>query len=165
MSHNLINALYVMIKIKGIVTVREGDADTHELDSLDNLPDGEYGFLIFDKQKNRSLPQLKYLFGVVLRTISDGLPDHPPVDALYRYFEEVYAPIHTCTIEGEKYEYFDLKNDKSIEMDDVIEKIIHHAATQWNIKIPTREEIKAAEARELYAEAYAEMWKNHSRKI
>lgn len=155
-----------MIKKKGIIEVREGCADTQELlDSVDDLPDGEFGFLIFDKQKNRSLPQLKYLFGVVLKTISDSLPNHPPIDALYRYFEEVYAPIHTCNIQGEKYEYFDLKNEKSIEMDDVIEKIIHHATTQWNISIPTKEELKEAEARELYAEAYADMWKNLSRKI
>jgi hypothetical protein len=152
-----------MIKIKGVVEVQDNNAGFKELvDLLDNLPNGEYEYLIYDKLKNRSLPQLKYLFGVVLKTISNGLPDHPPVDALYRYFEEVYAPIHTCKIQGEKYEYFDLKNEKSIEMDDVIERIIHHAATQWNITIPTKEEIREAEARELYIDAYAEMWKIHS---
>lgn len=155
-----------MIKIKGVVTVQDGNADSQELiDSLDNLKDGKYDFFIYDNNRNRSLPQLKYLFGVVLRTISDGLPDHPPVDALYRYFEEVYAPIHSCKIQGEIYEYFDLKNEKSIEMDDVIEKIIHHAATQWNITVPTREEIRDAEATELYADAYAEMWKSLSHKL
>ena len=145
----------------------QGDyADMKEFkDSLDNLPDGEYGYLLFDKQKNRSLPQLKYLFGVVLKTISENLPDHPSIDALYRYFEEIYAPIHTCYINGEKYEYFDLKNEKSIEMDDVIEKIIHHATNQWNISILSKEEIKASEAREPYMDAYSEMWKNLSRKI
>ena len=152
-----------MIKIKGVVEVQDNNAGFKELvDLLDNLPNGEYEYLIYDKLKNRSLPQLKYLFGVVLKTISNGLPDHPPVDALYRYFEEVYAPIHTCEIQGERYEYFDLKNEKSIEMDDVIERIIHHAATQWNITIPTKEEIREAEARELYVDAYAEMWKIHS---
>lgn len=152
-----------MIKIKGVVEVQDNNAGFKELvDLLDNLPNGEYEYLIYDKLKNRSLPQLKYLFGVVLKTISNGLPDHPPVDALYRYFEEVYAPIHTCKIQGEKYEYFDLKNEKSIEMDDVIERIIHHAATQWNITIPTKEEIREAEAKELYIDAYAEMWKIHS---
>ena len=145
----------------------QGDyADMKEFkDSLDNLPDGEYGYLLFDKQKNRSLPQLKYLFGVVLKTISENLPDHPSIDALYRYFEEIYAPIHTCYINGEKYEYFDLKNEKSIEMDDVIEKIIHHATNQWNISILSKEEIKASEARDPYMDAYSEMWKNLSRKI
>lgn len=146
--------------------VQDDYADMKEFkDSLDNLPDGEYGYLLFDKQKNRSLPQLKYLFGVVLKTISENLPDHPSIDALYRYFEEIYAPIHTCYINGEKYEYFDLKNEKSIEMDDVIEKIIHHATNQWNISILSKEEIKASEAREPYMDAYSEMWKNLSRKI
>lgn len=162
----LTKSCYVMIKIKGAVNVQCGSADTKELtDSLDNLPDGEYSFLLFDKHKNRSLPQLKYLFGVVLKTISDKLSDHPPVDALYRYFEEIYAPIHTCHILGERYEYYDLKNEKSIEMDDVIEKIIHHATVQWGISIPTKEEIRDAEARELYADAYAEMWKSSFSKL
>lgn len=155
-----------MIKWKGVITIQEGNADLQELtDSLDRLPDGKYDFFIYDTQKNRSLPQLKYLFGVVLKTISNGLPDHPSVDALYRYFEEIYVPVHTCEIQGERYEYFDLKNDKSIEMDDVIEKIIHHAATQWSIPIPTRDEVRDAEAKELYADAYAEMWKIHSHKL
>lgn len=155
-----------MIKAKGIIDVHEGYADTKELlDSVDQLPDGEYGYLLFDKQKNRSLPQLKYLFGVVLKAISDGLPDHPRVDALYRYFEEVYAPIHTCNINGEKYDYFDLKSEKSIEMDDVIERIIHHATTQWNISIPSKDEMKSSESSEAYMGAYAETWNNLSRKI
>ena len=154
-----------MIKRKGVIEVREGNADTREFnDSMDRLPDGEYEFLIFDKNKNRSLPQLKYLFGVVLKTISEKLDGHPPVDALYRYFEEVFAPIHTCEIQGEVYEYFDLKNEKTIEVDDVIERIIHYAATQWDIHILSKEEVREAEARELYADAYAEMWKLHSQK-
>lgn len=109
---------------------------------------------------------MKYLFGIVLKAISDDLPDHPPVDSLYRYFEEVYAPMHTCNIHGEKYEYFDLKNEKSIEVNDVIEKIIRHAETEWGITgILTRDELKAPEAKELYAEAYASQWENLSRKI
>lgn len=155
-----------MIKAKGAVVVQDNNAYYQELiDSLDRLPNGSYDVFVYDKSRNRSLPQLKYLFGVVLKTISEGLPDHPPVDALYRYFEEVYAPIHSCKILGEEYKYFDLKNDKSIEMDDVIEKIIHHAATHWNIRIPTKDEVRDAEAKELYADAYAEMWKIHSHKF
>lgn len=155
-----------MIQAKGIVEVHNGYADKNELlDSVDLLPDGQYGYLLFDKEKNRSLPQLKYLFGVVLKTISDQLPDHPPVDALYRYFEEIYAPILTCEIHGEKYEYFDLKHAKSIEMDDVITKIIHHATSEWGITMPSREELKSPECAEAYAGAYALMWENLSRKI
>ena len=82
---------------------------------------------------------------------------------MYRYFEEVYAPIHTTYINGEKYEYFDLKNEKSIEMDDVIGMIIHHAAEQWGIKILSREELSSKEAQGNYADAQAEMWKLHLR--
>lgn len=152
-----------MIKMKGVIEVHEDYTDTQELqDSVDRLSEGKYNFLIYDDNKNRSLPQLKYLFGVVLKTISEKLPSHPSIDALYRYFEEVYAPLHTCTIEGEKFDYFDLKNEKSIELDSVTERIIQHATEQWNISIPTREEMKEAEARSLYAEAYAETWKNLS---
>lgn len=156
-----------MIKSKGIINVQNDGADTQELlCSVKELRDGEYGYLIFDKERNKALPHLKYLFGIVLKTISDNLPDHPTVDALYRYFEEVYAPIHTCKIHGEKYEYFDLKNEKSIEVNDVIEKIIRHAETEWGITgILTRDELKAPEAKELYAEAYAAQWENLSRKI
>lgn len=150
-----------MIKKKGIVSIHNHDADTGELlDSVATLPEGEYNFLIYDNEKNRPLPQLKYLFGVVLKTISDQLPEHPPVEALYRYFEEVYAPLHTTYIDGEKFEYFDLKSEKSIEMDDVIEMIVRHAATQWNITIPEKDKMSAPEAKELYVDAYTEMWKN-----
>ena len=50
-------------------------------------------------------------------------------------------------------------------MDYVIERIIHHAKTEWNIDLLTREGIKAAEAAELYAGAYADTWKNYQRKV
>ena len=157
-----------MIRSKGIIEVQNGCADTDELlDSVDDLSDGEYGYLLFDKKKNRSLPQLKFLFGYVLKTLSEELEGNPDPEALYRYFEEIYAPIRTCSIPGEKevYEYFDLKNENAAEMDLVIEKIIHHAKSNWNIDLLTRERLKEAEAQEPYAGAYAETWKNLSRKI
>lgn len=157
-----------MIRAKGIIEVREGYANTDELlDSVDELPNGEYGYLLFDKKKNRSLPQLKFLFGYLLKTISEQLEGHPSSEALYRYFEELYAPIHSCNIPGEKevYEYFDLKNEPAAEMDIVIEKIIHHAMNEWNIDVMSRDLLKTAEAQEAYAGAYADTWKNLSRKI
>lgn len=156
-----------MIRSKGIINIVNGDADKQELmDSVNELGDGEYGYLLFDKEKNKALSQLKYLFGIVLKQISDGLPDHPSVGALYSYFEEIYAPIRTDIIAGEKYEYFDLKSEKSIEMNDVIEKIIHHAETEWGITgILKRDELKAPEANEPYLGAYASQWDNFSRKI
>ena len=157
-----------MIRSKGMIEVQEGHADIDELlDSVDDLPNGKYGYLLFDKKKNRSLPQLKFLFGYLLKTISEELEGHPEPEALYRYFEEIYAPIHTCKIPGESkdYEYFDLKNEPAAEMDFVIEKIIHHAMSNWNIDLLSRDRLKAAEAQELYAGAYSETWKNLSRKI
>jgi hypothetical protein len=89
------------------------------------------------------------------------LPDHPKPDALYRYYEEMYAPIHSCSIDGEKYRYFDLKNETSIEMNDVIAKIIHHAAQTWGIVIPDRATVSLPEAKELYLDAYTEMWREY----
>ena len=150
-----------MIKREGSFEVHEEGADLQELvSSVDGLPEGNYHFVICDDRKNRSLPQLKYLFGVVLKTISQKLPDHPPVDALYRYFEEVYAPLHVCEINGEKYEYFNLKNEKSIEMSNVIDNIIHHAASEWGIALPELKQLMAPEAREAYMDAYLEMWRD-----
>ena len=151
---------YDMIRKRGSFEVRKEGADLEELiDFADQLRDGEYEFVIFDKRKNRSLPQLKYLFGVVLKTISDQLPDHPPVDALYRYFEDVYAPIHVCEIDGKKFEYFDLKNENATEVDDVIQRIVRHATIEWGIEIPERDFLKLPEARQLYVEANYDLWK------
>lgn len=140
--------------------VQDGKACTEATDlAFEGLSDGDYTVLIFDDTKNRSLPQLKYLFGVVLKEISEKLPTHPPVDALYRYFEEIYAPIHTCDLPGvEKFEYFSLKNEKASEMNEVIESIIHHVATEWGIKIESRDAVKLPEAKELWAGAYTEQW-------
>ena len=127
---------------------------------IPRLKDGDYTVLFMDDTKNRSLNNLKYLFGVVLKTISDELPNHPPVDALYRYFEEIYAPIHVCDLPGgERYEYFNLKNEKAKEMNEVIEDIIHHAKSEWGIDIMSKVDVKQPEAKEVWAGAYTEQWK------
>ncbi len=155
-----------MIRSKGIVEVHEGYADTSELlEAVDILPEGEYGYLLFDKKKNRSLPQLKFLFGYLLKTLSEELEGHPDPEALYSYFEELYAPIHRCKIPGEEkeFEYFDLKNEPAAEMDYVINEIIHHAKNEWGIDLLSRKGLSASEASELYAGAYAETWKNYLR--
>lgn len=157
-----------MIRSKGIVEVHEGYADISEIkEAVDILPDGEYGYLLFDKKNNRSLPQLKFLFGYILKTLSEELEGHPEPEALYSYFEELYAPIHSCKIPGEKenFEYFDLKNEPATEMDYVVNEIIRHAKTEWGIDLLTRDRLKAAEAKELYAGAYAATWNNYIRKI
>lgn len=155
------NIKYDMIKKQGSFAIHDDETLPPELIRLvEKLPEGVYKYYILDDKKNSALPQLKYLFGIVLKTISDELPDHPPVGALYRFFEELYAPIHTSTINGEKYDYFDLKAENSIEMNNVIADIIHHAASQWGITIKEREDLKLPEASEAYMDAYLEMWKN-----
>lgn len=154
------------IKNKGIITVQHGKANTQELDEiLTNLSDGEYGYLLFDKEKNRVLPQLKYLFGVVLKTISKGLPDFPPTDALYSFFAERFGPRKCCQIHGKSFNYFSFKNLQSSEMGRIINEIIHYAHSEWNIDIPTRDDLRNSEASEPYLNAYAEQWKDFSIKI
>lgn len=150
-----------MIKLEGSFEVHEKGAGYKELEGYVNrLPPGDYNFVIYDNKKNRSLPQLKYLFGVVLKTISEKLPNHPPVNALYRYFEEIYAPIHVCNLPGlANYEYFDLKSEPTIELNNVIDNIIQHARNEFNISIPERNTLKLPEAKEAYVGAYTEMWR------
>lgn len=149
-----------MIKKRGSFLIHKEGSDLKELkDLVETLPQGDYEYLIYDKFKNRSLPQLKYLFGVVLKTISDSLPEHPPVDALYRWFEQAYAPLHSCIIEGQLFEYTDLKNENSVEMDYVIQRIVRHARREWDVEIPDRDVLKVPEARELYTDAYSDVWK------
>lgn len=153
-----------MIKKKGPLLVDKGEAQTEALeDAVFELKDGEYEFLIFDNRKNRALPQLKYLFGVVLMSISEGLPSHPPINALYKYFSDLYSELHVCDIQGENFRYTDLKTENATEVGNVIDKIIHHAATKWGIRVPTSDELKSADSKELYTDAYIEMWRNYNR--
>lgn len=135
-----------MLFAQSRLIIQNNKAATQELLlAIENLKDGDYTLLIMDDTKNKSLPQLKYLFGVVLKTISEQLPTHPPVDALYRYFEELYAPIHVCDLPGGKtYEYFNLKNAKASEMNEVIESIIHHVRTEWGIEVMPKDKTKMA---------------------
>lgn len=147
-----------MIKGKGKIRKIGGVLQKRELDeALAKLKDDVdgYDFLLYDHKSNRQLPNLTYLFSVVLKQISDELPDHPSTTALYKYFEEIFAPEHTCTINGEKYTYFDLKNEKSTDFGNVVEKIAEYAHKRWNITIIAKDELRNAEAREFFAKAYA----------
>lgn len=155
-----------MIKSKGIINKNDDYAETRELnEDVEALPTGEYGYLIFDKEKNKALPQLKYLFGYVLPEISKALPNELPVNAIYRFFEELYAPIHVCYINDEKFEYVDLKSEPIIEVNGFIEKIIHHAKAEWGIEILEKNDLKSPDAKAPYTEAYANQWLDYSRKI
>ena len=147
-----------MIKGKGEIRKVAGQLFCDELDdALDKLHDGEdYKFLIVDNKRNRALPYLNYLFSVVLKALSDQLPDKPSTKALYRYFEELFAPEHTCTIGGEHYTYQDMKGEKSNDFDVFIERIIDYSTKKWGAVFPEKNELTDPANREYYIQAYAE---------
>lgn len=128
------------------------------------LPDNEnYMFLIVDDGKNRNLPYLSYLFSVVLKYLSDALPGHPSTTALYKYFEDMYAPEHSCTINGERFLYRELKSEKSSDVNNVIEKVVEYASENWGIEVPRQEDLKTPELRELHSQAYLNQEVNWSK--
>ena len=146
-----------MIKGKGRLRKYDGVLYEDELRAACvKLPDNEeFEFLIVDKKRNRNLPSLSYLFSVVLKYLSDYLPDHPDTKALYRYFEDMFAPQHTCTINGQQFVYCDLKSEKIVDVDNFIERVVDYSRKRWNIIIPDKEEISDAKNREYYSKAYA----------
>ena len=122
---------------------------------LEKLPDNkEYVCVIADEGKNRNLPYLTYLFSVVLKYLSDTLPDHPNTTALYKFFERRYAPVHTCTVNGKQFEYCELKSEKSIDVNNFIERVVEYASKTWGIEVPRNETLAKPENRELYSQAY-----------
>lgn len=148
-----------MLRGKARLIIQDGVAHQSALNSeIEKLKDGDYSVLVFDDKKNRTLPQLKYLFGVVLKQISDQLPTHPSVDALYRYFEKLYAPKYICDLPEGQFEYCNLKNEKQNEVNEVTESIIHHATEIWKLNIDTKEGVTKPEAKEIWAGAYEEQW-------
>ena len=50
------------------------------------------------------------------------------------------------------------KMKKASEMNEVIERIIHHVNTEWGIRVTPKETTKMPEAKELWAGAYTEQW-------
>ena len=145
-----------MIKAKGKLVKVDGVLHDDDLrTALAKLQDGmEYDFLIVDHKRNRNLPSLSYLFSVVLKYLSDALPEHPDTKALYRYFEDGFAPLHTCIINGEQFEYCDLKSEKIVDVDNFIERVVKYSRDTWGIEIPDKEELREQENRELYSQAY-----------
>lgn len=144
-----------MIK-KGKFRKFNGRLLADELDKVcQRLPDNkEFVFVIADEGKNRNLPYLTYLFSVVLKYLSDTLPDHPSTTALYKFFEDMYAPIHTCTINGEQFDYCELKSEKQIDVNNFIERVVEYASSNWGVTIPRNEMLSKPENRELYSQAY-----------
>lgn len=139
--------------------------------ACDKLPDNnDYLFVICDDKKNKNLPYLSYLFSVVLKYISDSLPSHPGTTALYKFFEDMFAPIHTSTINGQQFEYCELKSEKASDVNDVIERIVEYALKEWGIEVPRQEDLKDPAIRELHSQAYLNQevdWSNFisSRKL
>ncbi len=144
-----------MIK-KGKFRKFNGKLIADELNSVcDKLADNqEYVFAIADFGKARNLPYTTYLFSVVLTYLSQTLPDHPSTIALYKYFEDMYAPIHTCTINGEQFKYCELKSEKAIDVNNFIERVVEYASTEWGIEVPRNETMAKPENRELCSQAY-----------
>ena len=155
------------ILIKDIIQVENGDVEVRRIKRrISDLEDGEYSIFICNKQKNKSLSQLKYLFGVVLRTIANELEgDRATVNDLYRFFERKYAPMKTVSLNGEDLVVQDLKNCSSKEMGDVIEQIIRFADSELGITIGSREQLKDPEAQEAYVDAYNNQWEGYDLKI
>ena len=147
-----------MMKAKGKFRKIGGILYDKELrQSIKDLPDNEnYLFFFCDDRKNRNLPSLSYLFSVVLKYISDNLPDHPTTESLYKYFEDMFAPVHTCSINGEVFKYTDAKREKQSDFNDFIERIIDYSWREWKIDVPDNDELRDPEHREFYVQAYAQ---------
>lgn len=161
-----------MIKGKGKLQKVAGHVVIDEFNAVcDKLPDGEdYLFVVCDDTKNRNLPYLSYLFSVVLKYLSDALPDHPSTTALYKFFEDMFAPLHTSEINGQQFEYCELKTEKASDVNNVIEKVVEYALKEWGIEVPRNEDLKDPAMRELHSQAYLNQevdWSNFisSRKL
>lgn len=147
-----------MIRGKGKLIKVDGKVACDEFQrACERLPDGDdYLFAICDNNRNRNLPVISFYFAVVLSYISDSLPGKPSTTALYKYFEDMFAPVHVVRINGQQFEYCDLKSELSHDIGDVIERVVEYARTEWGIEVPTKEEIKDPKLRELYSQAYLE---------
>lgn len=161
-----------MIKGKGKLRKVIGHTFIDEFKKVcEKLPDNEnYLFVVCDDTRNRNLPYLSYFFSVVLKYISDSLPNHPGTTALYRYFEDMFAPIHIVEINNEQFEYCDLKSEKASDVNGVIEKVVEYALKEWGIEVPRNEDLRDPEMRELHSQAYLNQevdWSNFisSRKL
>lgn len=145
-----------MIKSKGAFRKYGGIVHGVDFDKvISSLPDGHaYNYVIVNDAGNRSLPYQTYLFSVVLKGISDQLEGHPSPYALYKYFEEMFAPLHTCIIDGRTFSWRDLKREKKSDVIDFVEKVGEYVQKHWGLEIVTESDVKLAENRDLYAEIY-----------
>lgn len=145
-----------MIRGKGKIVKVAGHTFMDDINNVcEKLPDNdEYLFCIVDNRKNRNLPFLSYFFSVVLSYISFSLPDKPNTTALYKYFEAMFAPVHSVEINGERFQYRELKSEKAVDVNNVIEKVVEYAREEWGIEVPREGLMKEPDLRELYSQAY-----------
>lgn len=155
------------ILIKDIVKVEGGKLDS----SFDNfgdrieelLQDGDYAVFVCNKEKNKSLSQIKYLFGIVLRAISDHIGgEQYPVNDLYRYYEAKFAPIKVISINGEEFPTQSIKDASQKELGVIIEQIIEDAERELGVTFPERKEVSSASCQELFVGAYASQWTDYN---
>ena len=126
------------------------------MDQVEQLLPGEYAFYVLDSKKNRSLQQLKYLFGVPLKMLSVET-GYDPKD-LYRIVEHKFCPIKTITIKGEEFIVQDIKQLTSKEMGTLIEELIKWMDVEFGIIVPDKEQVKDPLAADQYVTAYNESW-------
>ncbi|MGL5261053.1 MAG: hypothetical protein ACRC9P_01570, partial [Bacteroides sp.] len=130
------------------------------------LPHGDYRFLVWDNNKNPTLPALKYITGYLIPEISKALKKrgyNVQDDALYRFFEQKFTPEIVDTVVDEEVTYHNLKGLKTKELTKVADRIIKWS-TNLNIQFEDRKFTKDPAFSEKYAEVYARMWRDTKQK-
>lgn len=146
-----------MILDKLMLTKAGGECDFSALRrSMKKLEDGDYAVFICNKSKNKTMPQLKYLFGIVLKEISNNTGYE--VNDLYRMFEKMFAPKKVLEFNNEEFITQDAKNLNAKDMGAFIEKIIHFASEELGIEIVSREDVKSPEAQGNYVDVENDYW-------
>ena len=158
------------ILLKDIVTIEDdgGKVGFRHIQArmLESLEPGDYAVYICNKKKNKTLSQLKYLFGVVLRGIADYVGgDRYSVNDLYRFFEKQFAPTKAIELNGVEHITQDLKHCTSKEMGDVIEDIMDWSSRELGVSFPDRKELSEPQNQEEYVKAYNDEWGDYNLKV
>lgn len=154
------------IKLKHTFWVNEDkDTDLQEIfDSIidkvkKNLLPGDYAFYFCDRKKSRSMGQLKYYMGVVLKMISKETGY--TIDELHEFFKEKYLPIKIVTINEESIETISTKNVTSKEMGEYIEQIRAWARLELDLHIPTKDELSIPPPKSNYQDIVVDAENDH----
>lgn len=147
------------ILVKDVVYKCDGNSNLQHIKRrMEDLQDGEYAIYICDKSKSKTLPQLKYYFGVILRGISEvtGYTQNE----LYRFFEKEFCPMNTIEIQGKEVVIQDFKSLSSKAAGEVIERVIQWAGENLGLEFESREDLKDKDAEEAYVGAYNDQWQD-----